>query len=491
MNFKTTIVLLVALVVVGIMFYFNMNRPSSAVPDQEQPAAAGEGPKIIKLSGDDVTSITITDSGGNRTAVHKDGATWQMTEPVSAGVVDWQTTDLIRTICDLRSQGRPDASPGDSGLNTPSFKVDLLTSDGRSTRLVLGAKTGIGDDMYAQVDGGDVNLVDSSLAKSLKTAANDLRDKHLLPQSTTADFKQITIETPGQTLKVVKSGDKWAITSPVQIPGDTDSITSLTSAITGAEATEFVDQNSDEAAFEGFNHPTMKITLSTEAPSMQPSTEPSVPLTLTVGSADSLSRDHYFVQTSDGLVGKIDRSTLESLQKTPLDLRDREVIADPPAEVSKISLVKAIYPTASSTQPSNAVQRPTFTQLIVLERRAPKIAALGPKPKATTAPSTQPNSTWMFAIPKEPDKQVDDVKVDAVLEKFNPFRADKYLASAPTTAVEQRYVVTLESPSLKKYHVEIVRPAGGGTPYAEYGGLTFEIPSTILDALDVDFHKTP
>lgn len=85
MNFKTTIVLLVALVVVGIMFYFNMNRPSSAVPDQEQPAAAGEGPKIIKLAGDDVTSITITDAADNRTAVHKDGATWQMTEPVMPG----------------------------------------------------------------------------------------------------------------------------------------------------------------------------------------------------------------------------------------------------------------------------------------------------------------------------------------------------------------------------------------------------------------------
>lgn len=405
--------------------------------------------------------------------------------------MDWQTTDLIRTICELRSQGRPDASPSDSGLNTPSFKVDLLTSDGRSTRLVLGAKTGIGDDMYAQVDGGDVNLVDSSLAKSLKTAANDLRDKHLLPQSTTADYKQITIETPGQTLKVVKSGDKWTITSPLQIPGDTDSITSLTSAITGAEATEFVDQNSDEAAFEGFNHPTMKITLSTEAPSTQPSTEPSTPLTLTIGSADSLTRDHYFVQTSDGLVGKIDRSTLESLQKTPLDLRDREVFADPPAEVSKISLVKAVYPTSSSTQPSSPVQRPTFTQLTVLERRMPTVQAIGPKPKATTAPSTQPQSTWQFAIPKEPDRQVDDVKVDALLEKFNPFKADKYLATAPTTGVDQRYVLTLESPSLKHYHVEIVRPAGVGTPYAEYGGLTFEIPSTILDALDVDFHKTP
>jgi hypothetical protein len=86
---------------------------------------------------------------------------------------------------------------------------------------------------------------------------------------------------------------------------------------------------------------------------------------------------------------------------------------------------------------------------------------------------------------------VDDSKVDTLLAKFDPFRADKYLEKTPDSRVEQRYVLTLESPSLKKYHVEIVRPANGLTPYAIYDGRTFEIASSMLDALDADFHKTP
>src|SRR5580658_3900356 len=152
MNFKTTFVLLVALIVVGVMFYFNVNRSApTAVPDAEQPAA-GEGPKLVDLSSNDVSSITITDADGNRTAVHKEGASWRMTEPVAAGAVDWQTQDLIRTICDLRSQGKPNTTPSDAGLDKPKFKVDLLTTDGKTMRLTIGDKTEIGDNMFAQIN---------------------------------------------------------------------------------------------------------------------------------------------------------------------------------------------------------------------------------------------------------------------------------------------------------------------------------------------------
>jgi hypothetical protein len=427
--------------------------------------------------------------------VHKDGASWRMTEPVAGGAVDWQTQDLIRSICDLRSQGKPNTTAADAGLNTPQYKVDLLTTDGKTMRLTIGNKNEIGDSMYAQINGGDVNLIDASLAKSLKTAANDLRDKHLLT-TTSTDFKQITMETPTQTLEAIKNGDKWEITRPVDMPGDGDTISSLISTITGTEATEFVDQNSDDLKFARFDHPTLKITLSTDAPSTQPSTMPSAPLVLTIGSPDSLSKDHYFAETSDGVYGKIDKSSLDSLQKTPLDLRDREVFAVAPADVSKISVVKAVYPSSATTQAAPGApgaDRPTFTQLTVLTRRAPKVEAMGPKPAkagATTAPSTQPESVWEFAIPKDP-KAVDDSKVTTVLQDFNPLRADKFVEKAPEGRVEQQYVVTLESPSLKKYHIEIARPAGGGPPYAVYGGLTFEIPATILDALDADFHKAP
>ena len=119
--------------------------------------------------------------------------------------------------------------------------------------------------MYAQVNGGDINLIDSSLAKTLKTAGDDLRDKHLLTTSA-ADYKQIRITTPTQTVEMQKQGDRWLITKPDQMPGDSESISSLISSITGTEATEFVKSDSDELPYAGFAHPTLVVWMSTECP---------------------------------------------------------------------------------------------------------------------------------------------------------------------------------------------------------------------------------
>ena len=488
----------------GIVFFYQQSRPTPTAVEPDQPSSA-QGPKLFNIESGQVNGVTIIDSDGNRTVIQRDGAIWKMTEPVISAAVDWQTQDLIRTICDLRSQGRPDTAPADSGLDRPRYIVDLSITDGKNARLAIGNNAGIGDVMYARANDGELNLIDSSLAKNLKTAADDLRDKHLLP-TTPAEYKQVRITTPNQILEMVKDGEKWKILQPSEMPGDSESISSLISTITGTEATEFVKNDPDELAFARFDHPTMKVWLSTAAPSTQPTTQPEPGLTLTIGSPDSLAKDHYFAETSDGLIAKIAKSSLDSLQKTPLDLLDRDVITVAPADVSKISLVKAIFPTPSAveakpsttqaTQPAPAAAlRPSFTQLVVLTRRPAAPKALGPSlptSKPSTQPTTQPpQSIWEFAIPSEPKSQVDDSKVDALLAKFNPFRADKYLEKTPDSRVEQRYVLTLESPSLKKYHVEIARPANGQTPYAIYNGLKFEIATSMLDALDADFHKTP
>jgi hypothetical protein len=496
MNFKTTIMLFLTLLVVGIIF-FTSNKSTKQNNSQETQTPPGEGKKLISLESSDVKGITITDADGNRTAVRQDGAAWKMTDPIAAPAVDWQTTDLIRTICELRSQGRPDSAPSDSGLDKPQYTVDLIGNDGRSTRLVIGNKTGIGDVMYAQVDGGDINLIDSSLAKTLKTAADDLRDKHLLTAGM-ADYKQVRITSPTQTVEMQKEGDRWIITKPDRMPGDSESISSLISTITGTEATQFVKSDSDELPYARFDHPTLQVWMSTEAPTTQPAaTEPSG-VTLTIGAPDSLAKDHYFAETSDGLIAKIDKSSLESLQKTPLDLRDREAVSIVPADVTQVSVVKVLYPpltSAQATQPSVAKeQKPLSSHLVLLKRRPKQAAVMGPTPKskATTAPAMKPaQSAWMFGIPDEPKSQVDDSKVDALLEKFSPLRADKYLEKVPDGPIDTKFIVTLETKSLNKYHIEITKPANGQTVFATYNGLIFELPTATIDAMDTDFHKIP
>jgi Domain of unknown function (DUF4340) len=497
MSFKTTTILMILLVVVGgIFWYTQMNQ--KAAPSPEAQTIPGQGQKLLDIDSGDVQGITITDSQGQRTSLSKMADAWKMTEPVNATAVDWQTRDLIRTLCDLRSQGRPENAPPDAGLNTPKYEVDLSTSDGKTVRLALGNRTGVGDVMYAQVDGGDVNLIDSSLAKTLKTAATDLRDKRLLSISTT-DVKQVRITTGGQNLTMIQDGGKWKITSPTELPGDSSAISSLISTITSTEATEFLPSNSDELAFAGFEHPTTQIRLSTAAPTTAPSaTEPSdsTSQTLTIGAPDSLSKDHYFVETSDGLFAKIAGTSLDNLKKTPMDLRDKNLVTILPGDVTTIALLKETYLSGATTRSSSA--KPISTQTVALTRRPKVVTPMGPSIPSTRTSTTQPQiaqSVWMFKIPSDTKAQVDDSKVEALLAKLNPLQADKFLAAGPAGAVQQRYVLSIDtqpagSTSPQSYRVELIRPTDGQTPYASYNDLTFEIPASFLDALDVDFHQT-
>jgi hypothetical protein len=500
MNFKTTIALLVALVVVGIFFFVGQNKPKPEAPANNSISTAGQGQKLFDLNTSQVKGISITDVDGNRVAVKQDGAVWKMTDPIDATAVDWQTQDLIRTICDLRSEGKPDSAPSDTGLDKPQYTVDLTTTDDKTTRLVIGNKTGVGDVMYAQVDNGDINLIDSSLAKTLKTAGDDLRDKHLLTTGTT-DVKQVEIVTPGQILLMAKFGDKWKVTSPQEMPGDSDQISSLISTITGTEATEFVKNDSDDLPFAGFDHPAMTVWISTDAPSTQPSeasSQPSGGITLTVGAPDSLTKDHYFAKTSDGLIAKIATSSLDGLRKTPLDVRDRDVLNVTAADVQTISLLKETYP-PPTTEPSKsgAATQPSSKKFVALARRPKE----GPKPLGPSLPSTKPAATqpttepaqsvWMFTEPAGSAAQTDDSKVDALLGKLSPLHADKFLDKTPTTAFDTRFLLTLQTKSDGTIEVEIVKPVNGGTPYGVFNGLTFELPTTVTDALDVDFHKGP
>jgi hypothetical protein len=526
MNFKTTIVLLVLLIVVGAVLFYTENH-SKPAEEQTQLAQPGEGgQRILDLGAGSVQSLTITDASGQRTSIEKAGTGWKLTEPVAAPAVEWQTTDLVRSLTDLRSQGRPEGGANsDTGLDQPRYRVDLNLDNGKTIHLLIGNNTGVGDVMYAQVDGGEINLVESGLAKTLKAAGTDLRDKKVFTIASAA-VKQFRITSGNQTLSGTLDNGNWKITEPVEEPGDAPAITSLLSTVTTSEASEFVKSDSDELAFARFDHPLTSVWLSTDAPATQPATQHATPAatgagseTMTVGAPDSLAKDHYFVQMSNGLVAKVPSSVLDSFKKTALDLRDKDVVAILPAEVKAISIVKETFPpgpTTQSTQPSIATTlpssntMPSSTTRVELALRPNMAAAIGPalalrpstQPSTTQASSTlpatkpaEPPSKWMFAGPSGAGAVVDDTKVSAMLEKFNPLHADRFLEQRPASAKSQRYVVTLTtgaaSGAPNQYRIEIVRPVNGDVPYAVYDGLTFEIAFPTVDALDADFHKTP
>jgi hypothetical protein len=397
--------------------------------------------------------------------------------------------------------GRPSSDPGsDAGLSTPRYRITIETNDNKTIALNIGSKTGLGDQMYAQVDGSDINLIDSSIEKSLKTAADDVRDKHLLTIKQ-PDVKQFRITQDKQTIAGELANGKWKITEPSQMPGDSGQISSFLNTVIGIEATKFLKSDDAEAAFAGLDHPAATVWLSTDAPSTQPSTgSPIGGVTLTVGAPDSLVKDNYYVQATDGPIAKITSASLTSLKHTPLDLRDRDVVNVPAGDVIQIKRVKETFApptTQTSTAPSAiaaAAAKPIFTQMYTLVKRPPPPPApLGPampttQASATTQPATQPihqDSPWRFA--EKTDSQTDDSKVQALLAKFSPLHADSY-HQVPLDPPLQKWTVELTTPSATYKIVFQKTTTSATSAVGIYNDLTFDVPTTLLDALDVDFN---
>ncbi|MDP9175350.1 MAG: DUF4340 domain-containing protein [Planctomycetota bacterium] len=532
MNFKTTIILICLLVVVGGAVWWTERGGSPSEPATQQPTGA-EGRKLLDLAASRVNRISITDATGKRTSVEKTGGQWRMTDPVDAPAVDYSVRDLIGQVTEIRSHGQPSTDPGaDSGLDKPTYVIELGSDDGKATRVVLGNKTGVGDMMYARLGDGDINLVDANIDKALKTAADDVRDKHLLTIKD-ADVKQFRVTSGDKTLAGARIGGKWRILEPVALPGDEASISSMISSLTSLTATEYVKSDSPDLALAQFNRPTARVWLSSDAPTTQPATTvPSNPTggsSLVLGAPDSLARDHYFVQLADGQAAKIAGNLLDAFKRTPLELRDKDVASIAPADVTKISILKEVYPPpatqpamreiattlTSTTKVSVAMAvpekpKPASSQTILLMKRAePAPAMLGPTLAVPpTQPSTGPTtlaSTRPATMPAEPVSQwlidgdatqpADDAKVVTLLGKFQPLHIEKYVEHPADSTVARHYVITLTTQPAGgqgsvNYQVDVTKYAADAqNPVATYNGLTFELPATFLDALDADFHS--
>jgi hypothetical protein len=517
MNIKTTLVLAALLVVVAAVVLFTESGKSPEASPQPQ---GDQGRQLVDLQSGDVTRVTIVSATGDRTSLRKTGTAWDMTEPVKSPAVEWTVQQLVSSLVGLQSQGRPESDPGSAaGLDSPRYRVELATDGGKTVVLAIGNKTAIGDTMYARVNDGDINLIDSSIEKSLKTAASDLRDKHLLSMKD-YEVKQFRITYGNKQLMLAKNGGKWQILQPEPMPADDSAVSSLLLSITGTEATEFMKSDSPELLVANFDKPTLQVWLSKEAPTTQPSSSQGG-VTLTIGMPTSLTNDHYFAQTSDGLTAKIASSMLDPLKKTALDLRDKDVATILPASVKRISILRQTYP-VPSTQPTTqaATQtagepttRPISSQTIVLVQRPVEAPATAPTTTpatmaSTTVPTTtpttvasatqpttqpvEPPSAWELA--DAPKDQLDDSKVAALLADFQPLKAEKYLENALAAGTTEHYTIELTADASGGqpggvYRLEVSKSSSEGNPVATYNGLTFEISSGFLDAVNADFHK--
>lgn len=394
MNFRTTISLLVLLVAAAVVYYVTVVRRGDT--DRVlKPDPAAERKVLPSVNTADVKRIVVTPATGDRLAferVEGKPSDWRIVEPVRAPADTFKVDDLVREVTGLTSRGQ--VEPGDKGVDQPQYTVELTHgADAKTTTIKVGDRSPVGDMLYVRVgDEKQADVVSASVVDQLEKQAADYRKARLL-DVTNDKINSLAIAQGAKTLRLQKSGDdKWRIVEPIEMPGDETQVSALLSAVTGLDAVKFVAEDAGGAAGYGLAKPSMTVTFTTEPPATQPSTGPATgpttsaiagnTTTIKFGRPDVQKQNVYAMVSERGPIVTVASTELEGLRKTPLDLRDREVLD---LDANAISRVTLSIDRAATTQPTS---QPAEKRELVLERRS-EVTEVGP-PAPATAPSTAP-----------------------------------------------------------------------------------------------------
>jgi hypothetical protein len=405
---------------------------------------------------------------------------------VTATADTFKITSLLDSITTLKSTNEVNASGTDAphtGLDKPQYTVELYEGT-RETKLTVGDTLPVADSVYAKIDGHEmVDVVASTVVDALQKPANDLRKTQLF-ETASPSVQQLTItHRDGSQLVLEKKPLGWQIIKPSEMPADQSAVEDLISSVVNMTPVEFED---DSNPMMGFTHPSDTVSFSTTPPATQPTTPTPNAVTVLFGGYDDLEKKNVFAQIPDGTVVKVAASVLDSLNKKPLELRDKTVFDIDPATVTQLA-IDLNQP--ASTQPTTL---PAMMKNTVLVRRkkdlqiGPVLATTGPTSKPATAPA--PKTDWQVGEVAPVD--ADDAKITTLLAQFHPFKADKFLDHPPVAVPVKTFLLTFTATkSPAPMVVTLIDPGHDAALVASYNGLTFEVPRTLATDLSAEFKK--
>jgi hypothetical protein len=517
MNFKTTIVLIVLLAFAGGALWFVNSREAKDASSTDTSAKNAQ--KIFSIADSDVIKIDVASAEGKKLVLDKSGGKWKLLEPVSAPAEAFEVDSLVRSITGLESHGDVEKSTADSkstGLATPRYTIELTGKNGEKQTLLVGDKLAVGDNLYvSRKDTNKSAVVSADLQEKLDKPASDYRDKKLVTDYSTAGIGQITIARPDGKMVLVKKGEEWKITEPVEMPAEKTEVDDIVFGLTGLRAAEFVSENPTDAPMYELDRPRVIATLGPPpattlpvgiaAPTSQPAaTSQPAPVVIKFGRYDDILKKNVLVMTSQSqAIAKVPATILDTIRKTPLDLRDKRVLDIDPSQVSAITVNQDI---AATTKPTS---KPAVQKEIVIKRHkevaATRVTQPATRQAATSSPSTtrvaatqpapatQPAAKWEIAGEA---KRANDGKVDSLLNQLHPLRTRKYLEKAPpTTKPAGTYVVkiTTEGPGgtpVNHYELKLVDPGSTGDCVGTYNGLTFEADRALIQNVGRDYFES-
>jgi hypothetical protein len=387
MNFRTTVILFV-IVVAGLIFFMVANRGGTAEQTGDGSALTDpqQGRKLLDVNADDVRKLVIKPAEGRPLELVKGegAAEWKIVQPAAWGADNFDARNLVESVVNVRSRGRVEEGAGsraDFGLEKPRYTIEVTDKNNKTTTLLVGNQTALGNDLYVDAsDGKGTSIVAGGeltgrLQKGTQKMFEALRDKRLVTAPAT-DVKQLEVTKKGAPKLVLRrDGADWKVVEPKPVDADEAEVSSLLSVVTGLRAEEFVAADSIEASGAMVDQPRVAVWFSSDAPATQPATTPATGpatrpsgTTVAFGQYADVEREKVYVKVAPepGVLAKVSVSEWQwdrLAQASPVTLRDRKVLD---VEAERVEKVTIAIDRAATTQPT---ARAAEKREVTLERR--------------------------------------------------------------------------------------------------------------------------
>lgn len=307
---RSFLILVVIAAVLGGYLYYDSKHPTSGDKKQEKV--------FPDLQPDKIDKITVQSDKGETTTVQKQGAGWQVTQPVAAAADDSEVSGITSNLGSMDVQRVIDDQPGDVkqyGLD-PARIVVTFTSGGKDRKILLGQKTPAGSDVYAKLpDKPRVFLVPSFLDTTFDKSTFDLRDKTILKVDR-EKTDRLEIQAPDRAVKLAKQGTEWKIAAPVEARADFSAIEGILGRLNSTPMKSIVSPDADAAALKGYGLDKPEMTVHVGAGSADAA--------LAIGKA-AADGTVYAKDLSRPMVFTVEKALADELKKSPDDFRIKDL----------------------------------------------------------------------------------------------------------------------------------------------------------------------
>lgn len=368
MNTKTTLVLLVAVLLAGAIWFFagEENGGNGADIDDAPLDPARRSLIMPKLSTADVVIVRVTRPDSPDLVFERlesrDAFTapWRMVEPLVAETESEFVRGVVSLFSGLQVRRRFDPaqselSLADAGLDPPRATFALTTEDDRTIAVEIGGSVALSDDTYVRVAGEDeIAVVGRKFDTEIERDANDYRAKRLIEPLSISDAHRVRILYDGQLFDIVreKGTSDWRLASPVQALAQRQRVERIISRLSLVRVSEFVAEQPEDYAQFGLAEPYLALEVSydeeREVPPTDPAaTQPSEPTYETVTRAAGLSigafsdvaeTERFVNRTGAAWVGTAPVETLADFIPDLDALRDPRLTRIDPDRISAFEL---------------------------------------------------------------------------------------------------------------------------------------------------------